>query len=326
MACIRCIRSYSLEELQRRFGESTGVYLYNICRGIDHEEVTASKPPQSLMAAKSFTTPITRREEMQKWFSILAAELHRRIMDHFEEFAIWPRNITIKYATVNNRTYRSKSLGSLHRNELKTPDSLAKRFANTFHSLEDAYPCVGLDLCATGLVPDESATSYTINRFFTKSTDLLADSKPKPSAPREPNNNNNNNPLKKSISPERKGLDLFFAKKEPSASDDDDDHHHHHRQVQSNQKQVEKEEEDETTFMCDKCQKRISIDSVQEHSDYHFALEIMEQERQNSSLVSSTANHSHSQKRSNSHHREEDTEQKKKKRALFFKPRSSSSS
>ena len=30
--------SYSVEELQNRFGPSTGLHIYNICRGIDHEE------------------------------------------------------------------------------------------------------------------------------------------------------------------------------------------------------------------------------------------------------------------------------------------------
>lgn len=32
--------SYSIEELQRKFGKSTGLYIYNICRGIDNEEGT----------------------------------------------------------------------------------------------------------------------------------------------------------------------------------------------------------------------------------------------------------------------------------------------
>lgn len=31
-------RDHSMESLQKRFGESTGAFLYNICRGIDHEE------------------------------------------------------------------------------------------------------------------------------------------------------------------------------------------------------------------------------------------------------------------------------------------------
>jgi hypothetical protein len=31
-------RKYNVEGLQERFGESTGMYLYDICRGIDHEE------------------------------------------------------------------------------------------------------------------------------------------------------------------------------------------------------------------------------------------------------------------------------------------------
>lgn len=35
---LTCCRDHCMESLQKRFGESTGAFLYNICRGIDHEE------------------------------------------------------------------------------------------------------------------------------------------------------------------------------------------------------------------------------------------------------------------------------------------------
>ena len=36
-------RKYSLEDLQQRFGESTGLWIYNIVRGDDDEEGMTSK-------------------------------------------------------------------------------------------------------------------------------------------------------------------------------------------------------------------------------------------------------------------------------------------
>lgn len=57
--------------------------------------VLPSKAPKSLMAAKTFTKPVARPEDLQKWFTILAAELHRRIIQHYEEYGSWPRAITV---------------------------------------------------------------------------------------------------------------------------------------------------------------------------------------------------------------------------------------
>ena len=71
------------------------------------------------MAAKSFTQPIRGPEGMRGWFNILSVELHARIFRHYNEFGTWPKNISIRYATPNH-TYRSKSIGTLHKDEMKT--------------------------------------------------------------------------------------------------------------------------------------------------------------------------------------------------------------
>lgn len=49
------------------------------------------------MAAKTFTTPVTQPQDLQKWFTILAAELHRRIIQHYEEYGSWPKSIAVMY-------------------------------------------------------------------------------------------------------------------------------------------------------------------------------------------------------------------------------------
>ncbi|CAO3654523.1 unnamed protein product [Mucor hiemalis] len=102
---------YDMDELQDKYGKSTGLYLYNICRGIDDEEVLAAKAPKSLMVAKTFTKPVTKPEDLQHWFSILAVELHERIIRHHEEFGTWPKNISLKYATHSHQFYKFKLIG-----------------------------------------------------------------------------------------------------------------------------------------------------------------------------------------------------------------------
>lgn len=57
--------------------------------------VTPTKAPKSLMAAKTFTVPIKRPQDMERWFSILSVELHGRIMSMFEEYGTWPKSISV---------------------------------------------------------------------------------------------------------------------------------------------------------------------------------------------------------------------------------------
>lgn len=49
------------------------------------------------MAAKTFTKPVELPADLQKWFTILAAELHRRIIQHYQEYGTWPKAITVTY-------------------------------------------------------------------------------------------------------------------------------------------------------------------------------------------------------------------------------------
>ncbi|KAI9480503.1 MAG: hypothetical protein EXX96DRAFT_183314 [Benjaminiella poitrasii] len=280
---------YSMQDLQNKFGESTGTYLYNICRGIDNEEVSPTKAPKSIMAAKSFNPAIKSPQEMEKWFGILAAELQNRIMRHFEEYSTWPKTITVRYASFHHRTYRSKSLRSFSQSELKTPEMIAKRCGQLFNSLGDGYPCIGLDFCASNFGSNESSKSYNINQFFSKTTDAIHDSSPDDST----SNNSSQSPsiAVTDTNKKKKGGGLlldYLAKNSPR-----------------------EDTTDESTFICERCSERIAVVSTEEHSDYHFALDLMKEERQQSP-----------KKRENNEMDEQTI--KKRKKALFFQPRTQS--
>ncbi|RCI02085.1 DNA-directed DNA polymerase eta rad30 [Rhizopus stolonifer] len=90
---------YSIQDLQKKFGPSTGLYLHNICRGIDNEEIIPAKAPKSIMASKSFNPVVENMQDMDKWFSILAIELHNRLMLNYEEYNTWPKSFSVmRYA------------------------------------------------------------------------------------------------------------------------------------------------------------------------------------------------------------------------------------
>lgn len=144
-----------------------------------------------------------------------------------------------------------------------------------YNSLEDAYPCIGVDLCASGLVEDETSKSHTINQFFTKSKDTNAH-----------HANGKIIELKHTEKKLTRRATLFFNNNSKQAS-------------------TSKEEE---MFVCDKCNQSIPIVSVEEHSDYHFALDLLNQDRQQPT-----------QKRKNVVQSTKD--EKKLKRSLFFQPK-----
>ncbi|KAI7893560.1 uncharacterized protein EV154DRAFT_501589 [Mucor mucedo] len=208
---------YSKSDLKSKYGPSTGLYLYHICRGIDHEPVTPSKPPQSIMAAKAFTPAIDLPSQMENWFSILSVELHSRILQNHKDHGTWPKSISIRYAPMFGN-YRTKAMGTLHKDDMQTCDLLMKKFQQTYNALPGAYPCRGLDLVASGFSVSESS-SRSLTSFFSK-------------APVEP----------RAKSPPRK------------------------------------EKETDLRWQCDKCQERVHVRDIDEHTDYHFALEISQQE------------------------------------------------
>lgn len=290
--------------------------------------VVPAKAPKSLMAAKSFTRAIRGPADMQAWFSILAVELHKRIIRHYDDFGTWPKNISIRYATAARPGYRTKSIGSLHKDEMKTHgkikqtimyinskysplslyhvENLMKRFQQAYNAMEDGYPCIGIDLMANGLVHDESSKSHTLNRFFTKSIDSAHDA--------------NGIIAHDEVMIEqpvitKKKPNLFFSKQQtpliglppPPISP---------VIVQQDEPQQKKVE----TWECDKCKQTILISELDEHTDYHFALDIQREGRLPTGTASPPTQSTNSNKKRKPVRKEVD---KKKKLAMFFQPRSS---
>ncbi|KAI9349347.1 hypothetical protein BD770DRAFT_446117 [Pilaira anomala] len=255
------IFKYTVEDLQRKFGKSTGLYIYNICRGIDDEEVNATKAPKSLMAAKSFNPVIKSPEEMQAWFSILSVELHSRILRNYQDFGTWPKTITIRYCSTYGG-YRTKAIGSIHKDEMKTHEALFKKFQHTYNLIPDAYPCKGLDLVATGLSHDESSKSYTLNKFFTTSSTSAHEANRNLTFEKHTiKSTTTTTTIIDEIPKQKSNKTPFFpTKQQPSSSS--------------------RSQENTNSWVCDSCNQPIPISEIEEHTDYHFALEISQQDQQ----------------------------------------------
>ncbi|KAM6997604.1 DNA polymerase eta isoform 2-T2 [Tautogolabrus adspersus] len=75
------LTSFSQDQLGQHFGEKTGQWLYDLCRGIDFEAVKPRSLPKSIGCSKNFPgkTSLATKEQVQYWLHQLALELEERL-------------------------------------------------------------------------------------------------------------------------------------------------------------------------------------------------------------------------------------------------------
>ena len=199
-----------------------------------------------------------------------------------------------------------------------------QRVTEALSSIEGLYPCIGFALQATGLVADEAGKHCDISQFFIQNGESSSSSKKPPTSPSHTPVNELTTPSSRletsspanEAHPKKGSILEFYSKQQhPSPSppttinkrksgplDQFCKRNNQHNNQHNN-------EEDDEHWTCDKCFKRIPIDAVEEHTDYHFALDLQLEER--------NMNHSNvvrSVKRPK-------VEQDKAQKHLFFQPR-----
>ncbi|XP_074502147.1 DNA polymerase eta isoform X1 [Sebastes fasciatus] len=72
---------FSQAQLGQHFGEKTGQWLYDLCRGIEFEAVKPRQLPKSIGCSKNFQgkTSLATKEQVQHWLHQLALELEERL-------------------------------------------------------------------------------------------------------------------------------------------------------------------------------------------------------------------------------------------------------
>ncbi|XP_014211757.1 DNA polymerase eta [Copidosoma floridanum] len=105
---------FSLQQLQNNFDEKTGLWLYNIARGIDNEPVTSRLVSKSLGACKRFPgkQAIVDIEVLKHWLGELSAEVCERLEQDQDENERRASLLTFSYHFFQNNILvcQSKSL------------------------------------------------------------------------------------------------------------------------------------------------------------------------------------------------------------------------
>ncbi|GAA5999791.1 hypothetical protein JCM10207_005912 [Rhodosporidiobolus poonsookiae] len=89
---------FSLSELKAKLGDDSGVWLWEIVRGLDYTEVETKTQVKSMLSSKNFRPYISKYSEVFHWLNILATELHLRLTEAREDSpGLWPKTITFTH-------------------------------------------------------------------------------------------------------------------------------------------------------------------------------------------------------------------------------------
>ncbi|CAK9804299.1 DNA polymerase eta [Anthophora quadrimaculata] len=157
---------YSLQYLQKRFDDKTGLWLYNIARGIDNEPVTTRLVSKSIGACKKFPgrQALSSLDMLQHWAGELSAEVCERLEQDLIENERRATLVTICYHYYQNKTIMSQSR-SYTLNSYK-PEKMATRCVEIV-SKSTQCPIAYLGISAGKFAPAKGSENF---RNFFKSS------------------------------------------------------------------------------------------------------------------------------------------------------------
>ncbi|KAH8923603.1 DNA/RNA polymerase [Atractiella rhizophila] len=107
VATVGDVWTISLDELQKRFGEEGGMWIWQVVRGVDHSEVTPKVQTKSMLSSKNFRPYITTWEQVLHWFRVLSTDLAARLTESISlSPGLWPKTLVLH---ARNSTYTTKS-------------------------------------------------------------------------------------------------------------------------------------------------------------------------------------------------------------------------
>lgn len=94
------LKKFSVKELQKKFDEKNGAWLYNVARGIDPEPVQARFNPKSIGCCKNFKgkSALVDVDALRRWLKELADEIESRLDKDALENSRTPRQMVASYS------------------------------------------------------------------------------------------------------------------------------------------------------------------------------------------------------------------------------------
>ncbi|XP_046752004.1 DNApol-eta [Diprion similis] len=162
--------SYSLKDLQTRFDDKTGLWLYNIARGMDNEPVTNRLISKSIGSCKNFPgkRAIVAKETLDHWVTQLSLEMAERLDQDVEE-----NNRKATLLTVSYHYYKDNKTISQSRSCRLTSykaETISKGCLDIIIKFAK-YPIVFIGMSASKFIDIDKEIS-TFRSFFMANTNM----------------------------------------------------------------------------------------------------------------------------------------------------------
>ncbi|KAK9239602.1 hypothetical protein V1525DRAFT_397887 [Lipomyces kononenkoae] len=273
----------SLQDFILALGEETGNWIYHIIRGRDASEVKPRTEIKSMLSAKNFRPNITTYQQAEKWLRIFVADIMGRIF----EFGSSTRDGAVRIPKTLALHHRHANADSSSK-QIPIPACQPSNLEETlFHTAlvlyrkiaeekgGSMYPLYQMSMNVSGF-DSTVARNHAIDGFLVKSARKVGDVKE--SAGREFTRESS---VVTSPPPDRMagvGLVLDEEHQVPNNwPDTSDGIRPSHPTTTDNQLDLESHID---SFICKDCAKRINFEDAVEHQDWHFALSVAEQFRQ----------------------------------------------
>ncbi|XP_067019871.1 DNA polymerase eta-like [Acropora muricata] len=170
------LAKYSLGELQARFGDKTGEWLYQLSQGVDRDPVRPRQLPKSLGCGKNFPGKgkLATTDQVKYWLEQLAGELQERLSKEAELNNREARLLGVSFKTEANTSFTR----SCHLKD-SSAAQIARDLYNLvlpFNSTKDNksntwYPgIVVLQISASKFEEVSETSTPSISSFFKKKT------------------------------------------------------------------------------------------------------------------------------------------------------------
>lgn len=294
-----------LEQLKKQLGDDTGSWVHHIIRGEDSSEINSRTQIKSMLSAKSFRPTINSSEQAIRWLRIFSADIMSRLVeDGVLENKRRPKTINLHHRQGAEMRSRQAPIPSGRPIDENLLFELSKTILGQIVVDGRAWPCSNLQLSVGGF--EEGPTGNKgIGGFLVRGDEakaMLASVR------------NDGQPIKRRKVQDN-SVKTFFAKAELSHEESGDysdatDGAYRDHQISSPHGVGEPQDEktpaecDQTrlggddedgdskllhhpsrlhspvnSHLCDRCGAALSVESKEEHDDWHFAKDLQDDER-----------------------------------------------
>ncbi|KAK3298171.1 uncharacterized protein B0H64DRAFT_415001 [Chaetomium fimeti] len=203
----------SVDQLKSKFGDETGIWVYNTLRGFDTSEVNSRTQIKSMLSAKSFRPSISTVDQAMRWLRIFAADIFARLVDEgVLENKRRPRTINLHHRYDSQTRSRQSPIPQGRSLDEETLLGLAKNLLNQIVQEGHVWPCSNLSLSVGGF-EDAISGNMGIDGFLLKGEEAQARSLSSRTRP-DPDVGALSHPVEKRRRMEDGGIQRFFSKRE----------------------------------------------------------------------------------------------------------------